>query len=254
MSFPHIAMAHDPIFGMGPHVIYEGGLEISSSLDIANSGSAYDASMALLNTSYGVTSNLTLGSELLWLVQSNSTGKQYGLGDWGILSKYRFWHKDSLGTVDSMAALLKVKFNTSQGMGTGSTDEMIGVSYGHESLTWYRWASVRYRHNGVRGIKKIGDKLLTDLVVGWRPKMPEYLKPDLVWLLELNDEYSQYTRSQGMPVINSGGTELFLSPGFMWTLRNMAFRGGVQLPVFSQLHGSQVKTSYRLRLQLDWHL
>jgi len=263
VALPGVAMAHDPIFGLGPHVIYEGGVEVSSQLDVSQSGSTRGLDIGLLNIAYGINADLTVGGEFPWVFKKNTYGQANGLGDLGLFTKYRFWHEDSPGTVDSMAALLKVKFDTSKqgastaakpALGTGTTDVVAGLTYGHESLTWYRWASVRYRRNGHSGGKKIGDKVLVDLVAGWRPTMPEYLKPDMVWLLELNGEYGRHGSLDGVSLVNDGGTELFLSPGFMWTVRNFAVRAGVQLPVFSNLNGAQTKTDYRTRLQLEWHL
>jgi len=263
LALPRTAMAHDPIFGLGPHVIYEGGVEVSSQLDVGQSGSTRGLDVGLFNVAYGINADLTVGGELPWVFKKNTYGQANGLGDLGLFSKYRFWHADSPGTVDSMAALLKVKFDTSKqgtstvakpALGTGTTDVIAGLTYGHESLTWYRWASVRYRRNGHNGGKKLGDKVLVDLVAGWRPTMPEYLKPDMVWLLELNGEYGRHGSLDGISLVNDGGTELFLSPGFMWTVRNFAVRAGVQLPVFSNLKGVQTKTDYRARLQLEWHL
>jgi hypothetical protein len=263
LALPRIAMAHDPIFGLGPHVIYEGGVEISSQLDVGQSGSTRGLDVGLLNIAYGINADLTVGGELPWVFKTNAYGQANGLGDLGLFTKYRFWHRDSPGTVDSMAALLKVKLDTSKqgasivakpALGTGATDVVVGLTYGHESLTWYRWASVRYRRNGHSGGEKVGDKVLVDLVAGWRPAMPEYLKPDMVWLLELNGEYGRHGSLDGISLVNDGGSELFLSPGFMWTLRNFAVRAGVQLPVFSNLNGVQAKTDYRARLQLEWHL
>ncbi len=263
LALPDIAMAHDPIFGLGSHVIYEGGVEVSSQLDVRQSGSIRGLDIGLLNIAYGINSDLTVGGELPWVFKKNNAGQSNGLGDLGLFTKYRFWHEDSLGVLDSMSALLKVKFNTSKqqtstavkpALGTGSTDVVVGLTYGHESLTWYRWASVRYRRNGYSGAKKIGDKVLIDLVAGWRPTMPEYLKPDMVWLMELNGEYGKHGSLNGVSLIHDGGTKLFLSPGLMWTMRNFAVRAGVQLPVFSNLNSTQTKTDYRARLQLEWHL
>jgi len=263
LALPRVAMAHDPIFGLGPHVIYEGGVEVSSQVDVGQSGSTRGLDIGLLNIAYGINADLTVGGELPWVFKKNTSGQANGLGDLGVFTKYRFWHADSPGTVDSMAALLKVKFDTSKqgtstvvkpALGSGTTDVIAGLTYGHESLTWYRWASMRYRRNGHSGGKKVGDKVLVDLVAGWRPTMPEYLKPDMVWLLELNGEYGRHGSLDGISLVNDGGTELFLSPGFMWTVRNFAVRAGVQLPVFSNLNGIQTKTDYRARLQLEWHL
>jgi len=263
LALPRNAMAHDPVFGLGPHVIYEGGVEISPELDVSQSGSTRGQDLTFLKVAYGINADWTVGSELPWALRQNSYGQANGLGDLRFFTKYRFWHKDGPGVVDSMAALLKVKFDTSKqgastatkpALGTGTTDVILGLTYGHESLTWYRWASVRYRRNGHSGGKKVGDKVLVDLVAGWRPTMPEYLKPDMVWVLELNGEYGRRGSLDRLSLVNDGGTELFLSPGFMWTVRNFAIKGGVQLPVFSNLNGIQTKTDYRAKLELEWHL
>jgi len=263
LTMPRDAMAHDPVFGLGPHVIYEGGVEISPELDASQSASTRGQDLGFLNVAYGINADLTVGTELPWTFKENVYGQANGLGDLRLFTKYRFWHKDAPGVVDSMAALLKVKFDTSKqgaptvakpALGTGTTDVILGLTYGHESLIWYRWASVRYRRNGHSGGKKVGDKVLADLVAGWRPTMPEYLKPDMVWLLELNGEYGRHGSLDGVSLVNDGGIELFLSPGFMWTVRNFAVKAGVQLPVFSNLNGVQTKTDYRAKLVLEWHL
>ncbi|GMQ89570.1 MAG: hypothetical protein BMS9Abin09_1072 [Gammaproteobacteria bacterium] len=78
--------------------------------------------------------------------------------------------------------------------------------------------------------------------------------PDTVWLLELNREYGQRAELRGSNLPDTGGTELFLSPGIFWTKRNFAVKAGVQVPVFSDLRGSQDNTDYRGRLILEWHL
>ncbi len=263
LVMPQDAVAHDPVFGLGPHTIYEGGVEITPEFDIGQSASTRSQDLTFLKTAYGINADWTAGIELPWVFKENVSGQVNGLGDLRLFTKYRFWRKDSLGAQESMAALLKVKFDTSKqgtsatvkpALGTDATDVILGLTYGYESLTWYRWASVRYRRNGYSGGKKVGDKVLVDLVTGWRPTMPEYLKPDMVWLLELNGEYARRGSLNGASIVNNGGTELFLSPGFMWTMRNFAIKAGVQLPIFSNLNGIQAKTDYRAKLELEWHL
>lgn len=266
LAMPRNAMAHDPVFALGPHTIYEGGVEITPEFDADQSASTRSQDLTLLKTAYGINADWTAGVELPWTFKENIADQANGLGDLRLFSKYRFWRKDSPGAQESVAALLKVKFDTSKrgvkstpsaakpALGTGTTDVVLGLTYGHESLTWYRWASIRYRRNGHSGGKKVGDKVLVDLAVGIRPTMPEYLKPDMVWLLELNGEYGRSGSLDGVSLVSDGGTKLFLSPGFMWTVRNFAVKAGVQLPVFSNLNGAQTKTDYRAKLELEWHL
>ena len=129
------------------------------------------------------------------------------------------------------------------------------MAYGYEGRKWYRWASLRYRHNGENdvGLRR-GDKILFDLVGGIRPKLTGYLEPDTVWLLELNGEYGKRADLDGTELPNTGGTEWFLSPGIFWTKRNFAVKAGVQIPIASDLNGKQEETDYRAKLVLEWHL
>ncbi len=183
-----------------------------------------------------------------------------GLSDIQLFTKYRFWREDSLGLQKSAAIMLAI--NTKSGdektdppLGNGATDIITGITYGYESLVWYRWASLRLIMPGKNNAGfQFGDKLLIDFVGGWRPTEPDYLKADTVWLLELNGEMSDRAKLNGSRLGNSGGTEWFISPGIFWTTRNFAIKAGVQIPIASDLNGTQDESDYRFKASFEWHL
>ncbi len=251
--------AHDPIFGLGPHVLYKGGVEIAVETATEKAGDENEQELALELT-YGLTGDWAAGVDLPYVRKDDGTQTRSGAGDLALFTKYRFWRRDSLGLQESMAVALKVITDTADTSGTpplgkGTTDGILGLAYGYESRKQYRWASIRYRVNGTNpaGVER-GDKLLVDFVAGIRPNPRGYLEPDTVWLLELNGEYGQKARFNGMDLADTGGSEWFLSPGLFWTLRNFAVKAGVQIPVYSDLTGNQAKSDYRARLTLEWHL
>ena len=253
------AMAHDPIFGLGPHVLYKGGVEVALELDADKAGDEKAQSTALELT-YGLTGDWAVGIDLPYEFRSVAGDGNNGNGDLSLFTKYRFWRRDSLGLQESASVALKVITDTADGSGTpaldkGATDTILGLAYGYEGRTWYRWASLRYRFNGKNdaGVDR-GDKILFDLVGGWRPKRTGYLEPDTVWLLELNGEHGMKAKQGGASLPDTGGTELFLSPGIFWTKRNFAIKAGVQLPIYSDLNGRQDESDYRLKLVFEWHL
>lgn len=253
------AWAHDPIFGLGPHVLYKGGVEIAPEARLEEKGNERKAELGVQLT-YGLTGDWAAGIELPYTWKDDGSKTASGAGDVRLFTKYRFWRNDSLGVQESAAALLKVKTNTGDdnstpSIGTGSTDTILGLAYGYESRKWYRWASLRYRRNGENdaGMRR-GDKIRFDLVGGIRPTPTGYLEPDTVWLLELNGEYARRTELNGTDLSNSGGTEWFLSPGIFWTKRNFAVKAGVQVPIISNLNGDQDETDYRTKVVLEWHL
>ncbi len=251
--------AHDPIFGQGPHVLFKDGFEVATELHTAKRGdeleNAYD-----LEVKYGITGDWAMGIDIPYEIKAGNGQTAMGLGDSSIFTKYRFWRKDSKGLQESTAISLKVisnsgNENASPALGSGTTDNVVGLSYGYEGRTWYRWASIRHRQNGTTtaGLKR-GNKTLVDFVVGIRPILTKYTEPDMVYLLELNGELGDSAKKNGNTLANTGGDEWFISPGFMWTVKNFAVRGGVQLPVSSNLNGTQDKSDYRMKLSFEWHL
>jgi hypothetical protein len=253
------AWAHDPIFGIGPHVLFKGGIEVAVEAEREEAGDETEQELALELT-YGITGDWAAGIELPYASNEMGADKSNGAGDIRLFTKYRFWRQDSLGLQQSAAVLLKVKIDSgdqdqSPPLGTGTTDTLLGLTYGYEGRKWYRWASLRYRFNDENdaGIDR-GDKILFDLVGGVRPTLTSYLEPDTVWLLELNGEYGQESKQNGTTLLNTGGTELFLAPGIFWTRHNLAVKAGVQIPIYSDLNGTQDESDYRAKVVIEWHL
>ena len=253
------AAAHDPVFGLGPHVLYKGGVETAIEVAREKAGEGKESEL-LLELTYGITGDWAAGFDIPYAVKDDSTDSSRGLSDFLIFTKYRFWRADSLGLQESAAVMLAV--NGSNGddeasppLGNGATDVIAGLTYGYESIKWYRWASARYLLPGenTAGFQR-GKQWRVDFVGGWRPVPPVYKEPDTVWLLELNGEITDRTTLNGSDIANSGGIEWFVSPGIFWTLRNFAIKSGVQIPVASSLNGSQAATDYRFKATFEWHL
>lgn len=253
------AHAHDPIFGLGPHVLFKGGIEVATEVHQEKKGNERETELGL-ELAYGITGDWAAGMELPYAWKEEGSESTTGGSDVSMFTKYRFWRRDTLGAQESAAVLLKVKTDTGDEnatptLGTGTTDTVMGLAYGNEGRKWYRWASLRYRRNGKNdaGLRR-GDKILFDLVGGIRPKRTGYLEPDTVWLLELNGEYGRRAELNGAELPDTGGTEWFLSPGIFWTKRNFAVKAGIQIPIAIGLNGNQEQTDYRARLVLEWHL
>lgn len=252
-------LAHDPVFGIGPHVLFKNGVEVSAVVAQEKAGLEKESELAV-ELAYGITGDWSAGIELPYADKEDGMQSSRGEADIQIFTKYRFWREDSLGLQESAAVTLAVNLKNGDErddppLGNGATDIMAGLTYGYESLKWYRWASVRYllageNNNGFR----LGAKWLLDIVGGWRPNLPEYRKPDTVWLLELNGEFTDRAEMNGNNLLDSGGTEWFVSPGIFWTMRNFAIKAGIQLPVASDLNGSQDKSDYRFKASVEWHL
>ena len=248
-------LAHDPVFGLGPHVLFKGGVEIAPEVFINEAGDRKNTELGIELT-YGLTGDWAAGVVIPYEKHSSASGSTKGQGDLTLFTKYRFWRKDGPGLQQSMSIAAKLKTDTGNSdTGTGTTDGILGLTYGYEGRKWYRWTALRYRYNekNAAGLQR-GNKILFDMVGGIRMKQTGYREPDTVWLLELNGESTQNTELNNIELNNSGGTQWFISPGIFWTKRNFAVKAGVQIPVASKLNGDQQNTDYRAKLVLEWHL
>ncbi len=142
------ALAHDPVFGIGPHVLFKGGVEAAVEVAQAKVGDEKDKELTL-QAVFGITGEWSAGLDAPYAAKDSATESSSGLADLRVFTKYRFWREDSLGLQESAAVMLAVNGNNGDEkdappLGNGATDVMAGFTYGYESLTWYRWASARY--------------------------------------------------------------------------------------------------------------
>lgn len=255
----HSVWAHDPIFGLGPHVLFKDGIEISIETNTEKSSDNRSTEPAI-ELAYGITGDWAAGIEMPYVFNRSNDLNSQGMSDLSVFTKYRFWRKDTLGQQQSAAVLLKIKANNGDenatpSIGTGTIDSIVGLTYGFEGRTWYRWASIRYRKNGTNnaGFHR-GNKLLVDFVGGLRPNLTGYTEPDTVWLLELNGEFSDPADLRGVDIENTGGSQWFLSPGIFWTKHNFAIKAAIQIPILNHLDGNREQDDYRAKLVFEWHL
>ncbi len=255
------AGAHNPIFTPGPHVVYSGGIEatVKYSRDRTSGAGREETEQEVeLELEYGLTADLTAEIGVPYLDKDEDGRSASGLGDIVLRSRYRFLRLSTPGVQRSAALLAQIKLPTGDDrsaprLGSGSTDFLGGLLYGHESRRWYYNLAARYRRNaeGEGGLRK-GDRQFFDLVGGVRPVLAGYLEPDAVVFLELNWENADRDVLNGSDVANTGGWELFLSPGLFATYRNIALRAGVQIPVARNRNGRQPASDYRIKVELKY--
>jgi len=255
------ADAHHPIFTPGPHLVYGGGIEMTAgySRDRASGvGDRETGQEAEFELEYGLTPDWTAEMELPFVDKDLNGLGASGLGDIVLRSRYRFFRIDTPGVQRSAAILGQLKLPTGDDdstprLGSGSTDFVGGLLYGHESRRWYYNLATRYRLNtkGGGGLEK-GDKQFLDIVGGVRPALTGYLEPDAVVFLEINWENAGRDSLNGADVADTGGWELFLSPGVFATYRNVALRTGVQIPIARGLNGAQPESDYRFKAEIKY--
>jgi len=248
--------AHGPIFSPGPETLYKDGIETDVEYYSSKKGGEIENELAL-GLGYGITQDWTVSAELLYAAIKEDGTTNDGISNIALETKYRFWKRDALGKQDSISGFAKAILDTAKdisnpALSSGANDLVLGLAYGQESLIWQRWASARYRFNGESnvGIER-GNQIFADAAIGWRAKVPDYYNNDILWMVELNSEYTKSSKQNSSKLTNTGGTEIFVSPGMIWTYRNIALKGGVQLPIYYNLNGTQSESDYRAKVALD---
>ena len=267
LLYPSASAGHEPIFGVGPHTIFKGGVGVEVEFEGREaSGAGEEEEELLFHTEiiYGLTTDTSLTLAVPYIIDSTRRAggtmeSSSGLGDISLRTKYRFWRRDGPGVQDAAAVVVGIKTPTGDDgstprLGSGSTDYLFALTAARESLVWYYFGDIRYKLNteGGGGLKA-GDRILADLAIGARPWPTEYLKPDIVFMGELNWERYMRDETGGVDVADSGGDRLFISPSFFFTYRNLAVKGGVQIPVYQDLHGEQSEEEYRFKLAVEFH-
>ena len=255
-------LAHGPLFSPAPETIWKGGTELTLGFhakEATGAGEEEKDYEAFLEAEYGITADWEVGIEIPYAWKEQNGRDANGIGDITLDTKYQVWKRDLPGAQYKAAAFLELELPTGDGdgtprLGSGSTDVGGGFATGYESRRWYWFASAAYRLNteGAGGLET-GDRQFLNLVGGVRPVLGEYDEPDTVLMLELNWERAGRDELDGTGVADTGGWELFLSPVVWWTYRQVAVRGGVQIPVAEDLNGDQATSDYRARVELVYH-
>lgn len=252
------ALAHEPIFSLGPETIFKGGFGIETEFEFDQADK--DKEQAL-NTEvlYGLTESIGLTLRIPQFInQKEGVNVSNGVGDVSLRGKYQFYKKDSLGSQDKATLIYGLKFpsgnkNKTPSLGSGSVDHLFGLSVGHESTTFYGFATGRYLLKTDSDGKNKGDQFLFDFSVGFRPWIRPYKSWDLVMLLENSYVYTQKDEIARVRQGNTGGQKFFMGPSFLWSLRNIMLKGGIQFPVWQNLNGTQSKTDLRSVVGLEYH-
>ncbi len=213
---------------------------------------------------YGVRPNLTLAAVVPYVDKSlrrnTADGRasldSSGIGDARIMTKWRFFTQAPPAEYTALSTIAGVKLPTGEDdetdegtelpiplqPGTGSVDGILGMVF---NRTWDggRWlvnADVTYKFNGEANDFRMGNKLNLNTGIQYRILPYEYESYDdftLNSVLEINAEWNEKHERNGNDVEDSGGNQIFLSPGLQAIVtENLLFETGVQVPVYRDLN------------------
>ena len=182
-----------------------------------------------------------------------------GLGDSRIFARHDVYRGDQPGLVRRLAVIGGVKLPTGEDnardalgplpptlqLGSGSLDYLVGAVYTHQTLREQFDVDFIYQlTNGANGFT-FGNRLQFDVAYSrrLRPRTLGAGVPNVLYgILELNAFVAQRNRAQGTTVMDSGGWEVFLSPGLQRVSRRDVLEVSVMVPVARDLNGAQPRS------------
>lgn len=258
LSISDKVLAHEPVFSLGPETIYKGGMGIETEFEFDDNGSDREQRLNY-ELIYGFTEDIALTLKVPQVTDKESGAQSSsGLGDIALRGKYQFFKKDTLGAQDKATLIYGLEFpsgdeDKNPALGNGAIDHLFGLSLGHESTILYGFATGRYILRTDSGSLDKGDQGLFDFAFGFRPWLRPYKSWDLVVLLENSYIWTGKDERGSVGVDNSGGQKLLIGPTFLWSIRNIMVKGGVQFPVWEDLNGNQEDTDFRSIAALEYH-
>jgi len=203
----------------------------------------------------------------------HTLGTAAGIGDLQIGAKYRLLDRREAPIGLALIAGLSIptgdvrerqndgsRFETEFQPGTGSWDPRAGLAVSRSVGPISLDASGVYtlRTEGSQDTN-LGDHLAFGAAVSWRIGKGPHVHSDgtferhdaLDLILEFNGEWEERERIDGVRDLNSGGTQLFLSPGARFVSSNgWNAYATVSIPVHDDLNGIQNETDMHLKLGL----
>ncbi len=188
------------------------------------------------------------------LRQKNSSS---GLGDLQLSFKKAFFKKDGLKKTMRLAWKTGIKLptgdeNLSPALGSGSVDFIVGGLLTYIDKRFAMHHDLSYKINSKAHGLRVGNIIKHNVAFEYRV-LPERFKSiedtTLNLILELNGSYQARSKSSGQSLSNTGGTTLFLSPGFQVIAGpRLIFEGLFQYPVIQELNGTQLGIDYTASL------
>jgi len=184
-----------------------------------------------------------------------------GIGDAEFFARYTMFQKNWPGGNFRIAPFAGLKVPTGDDgetdrlgrlppsiqAGSGSLDPFGGIVFTYQVLDFQIDGQAAYRAKTEANDFEFGDVARFDTSFQYRlwPRVLGSGVPGFLYgVLEASLVHQQKNEANGMKDRNSGGTQLFLTPGLQYVTRRWVIEGGVQLPVVQDLNGTALENDF----------
>lgn len=187
-----------------------------------------------------------------------------GLGDVRIFARYTLLQSDARGGAFRLSPFAGVETPTGESRkadefgvlpaalqpGSGSLDYFAGVIATWATLDWSLDGQASWQVNRKDGVFDAGDAFMADLAL-YRRLAPAALSADTMGFLlggvEINYVDERRLRINGVADPESGGAQLFVSPGLQYARRKWIAEAAVQIPAWRDADGAGMRPKIIVR-------
>jgi len=187
-----------------------------------------------------------------------------GIGDVRLFGRYTLFKRDMRGRTFRVAPFAGLELPTGDHdaadsfgslprplqLGSGSWDPFGGVVVTYQTLDYQFDAQLAYQANTEADGFAFGDEFRFDASGQfrlWPRQLGDGASGFLYGVAEANVIHQRRDRIDGTADPDSGGTQLFLSPGLQYVTRRWVAEAIVQLPVIQELGGAALGDDYIVR-------
>ena len=202
---------------------------------------------------YGFTSKLAVFGVLPLVDISADIGatssSEFGLGDSALFARYEVYRSDRPGQTLRIAPYAGVRLPTGRDgkTGDGSTDVFGGLITTMASTQWVLDSQLRYDHNREADGFERGDSTSFETSFQYRlspGSITQETNAFIFGVIELSANYYERNQMGAVTDPNSGGFQLFLTPGLQYSTRRWIADFGVKVPVLNDLNGTALEPDY----------
>ena len=204
---------------------------------------------------YGLTSKLAVFGVLPIISADRTFGdvdtSEFGLGDASLFARYEVFRSDKPGQTLRIApyAGIRVPSGRVGKTGDGSLDVFGGLIATVASTQWVLDSQIRYDHNREADGFERGDSARFETSFQYRlspGKVARDTNAFVFGVLEISANYYERNRLNGVTDPNSGGFQLYLTPGVQYASRRWISDLGVKIPIINDLNGSALEPDYSI--------
>ena len=239
----------------GEIIVREQMIATHSSDSLAGTSRQVDRFEARTVLGYGLTPKLALFGVLPLVNIDRTVGgagaSDFGLGDAALFARYEVFRSDKPGRTFRIAPFAGFRVPTGRDgkTGDGSVDFFGGLITTLATTQWVLDSQLRYDLNREADGFERGDSVSIDSSVQYRlspAKVAEDTNAFVYGVLELSANYYERNRVSSVTDPNSGGFQLFLTPGLQYATRRWIADFGVRIPIVNDLNGTALEPDYSI--------